>query len=783
MENRVGRKTERREPLTAIAETIVSGRFVIFALFAVAAVFCALTLGRVKVNPDLTAFLPEETETRRGVAVMDEEFETYGAARILIENVPADEATEIARRIGEIDHVAESSFDETEAHYKDGNALISVSFDEGENGEGARAAMEEIRAYLADLPYKTAVSSAVGYDYQSVLAKEMVVVLALSAAVIVAVLLFTSRSYFEVVIFFIVFAFSALFNMGTNWWLGEISAITHTVAVILQLALAIDYAIIFAHRYQDEAEREEDDRRALVRALSRSIVEVFSSSLTTVSGLIALTLMQFRLGYDLGIVLSKGIVCSMLTVFLLMPGLILLFPRALKKTRHRPFVPNVERWGRFLTKKIPVFLLIFAVVLPFAAVFSHKTEYAFSQGKITEIIPNAESREASKVDAAFPPGTPIALLIPSGDYDKEKEILGEAANLDGITTATGLASIPVADGRVLTDRFTAGELSALLGVPEEDVVKLYRFYALEYGNAAAFKSPSTYPAPLIDVVLTLFRLIDQRVVTLTPEQTAQLAAYRAPVERAAKQLRGKTWNRLVFSASVPVEGEESAALVESLRAIAERQYGEGSVLVVGNITSARDLSDSYRSDSVLISVLSVVFVFLILLCTFRSPVAAAILVFVIEGSILINFSVPYLSHAHPSFVTNMIVSAIQMGATIDYAIVMMSRYRARRAEVPPREAMTRALNDAFPTVITSGVIMAAAGLLVAYRVSDVYVGHIGLAVGRGALISMLLVLTVLPQLIPPLDRAIKATTIRFPRKNGEFADRPPKDFGQGDEGE
>ena len=205
MENRVGRKTERREPLTAIAETIVSGRFVIFALFAVAAVFCALTLGRVKVNPDLTAFLPEETETRRGVAVMDEEFETYGAARILIENVPADEATEIARRIGEIDHVAESSFDETEAHYKDGNALISVSFDEGENGEGARAAMEEIRAYLADLPYKTAVSSAVGYDYQSVLAKEMVVVLALSAAVIVAVLLFTSRSYFEVVIFFIVF--------------------------------------------------------------------------------------------------------------------------------------------------------------------------------------------------------------------------------------------------------------------------------------------------------------------------------------------------------------------------------------------------------------------------------------------------------------------------------------------------------------------------------------------------------------------------------------------------
>ena len=783
MKNRVRQQTERREPLMAIAEAIVSGRFVIFALFAAAAVLCVLTLGRVKVNPDLTAFLPEETETRRGVAVMDEEFETYGAARILIEDVSADEAAKIARRIGEIEHVAEAAFDETEAHYKDGNALIAVSFDESEDGDGARAAMEEIRAYLADLPYKSAVSSAVGYDYQSVLASEMVVVLALSAAVIVAVLLFTSRSYFEVVIFLIVFAISALLNMGTNWWLGEISAITHTVAVILQLALAIDYAIIFAHRYQDEAEREGDDRRALVRALSRSIVEISSSSLTTVSGLIALTLMQFRLGYDLGIVLSKGIVCSMLTVFLLMPGLILLFPRALKKTRHRPFVPNVERWGRFLSKKVPVFLILFAVILPFAAVFSHKTEYAFSQGKITEIIPNAEQAEGRKVDAIFPSGTAIALLVPSGDYDKEKAVLDEAAELDGITSATGLANIPLGEGRMLTDRFTAGELSSLLGVPEEDVVKLYRFYAMEYANGEAFRSPSIYPAPLIDVVMTLFRVIDQKLVTLTAEQTEQLAAYRSPLERAAKQLKGKSWDRLVLSASVPVEGAESTALVERLRAIAERQYGEGTVLVVGDITSARDLHDSYRSDSVLISVLSVVFVFLILLCTFRSPVAAAILVFVIEGSILINFSVPYLSHAHPSFVTNMIVSAIQMGATIDYAIVMMSRYRARRAESEPREAMTRALNDAFPTVITSGVIMAAAGLLVAYRVSDVYVGHIGLLVGRGALISMLLVLTVLPQLIPPLDRAIRATTIRFPRKNGESADRPPEDPGLADEGE
>ena len=773
MENRVNRQTERREPLTAIAETIVRGRFVIFALFLVAAVFCALTVGRVRINSSLTAFLPKDTETRRGIDAMEKEFTTYGVARILIEGVPYAEAEETAQKIGKIEHVYEVAFDDTAEHYKDGNALLAVSFDEPETGEGAGEAMGRIRELLGELPYRFSVSGDVGYNYQSELEKEMVVVLSLAAAVIVLVLLFTSRSYFEIVVYFVVFGVSALLNMGTNWWLGEISAITNTVAVILQLALAIDYAIIFSHRYQDEAEKNPDSRAAIVPALAHSIVEISSSSLTTVSGLVALMLMRFRLGYDLGIVLAKGVVCSMLTVFLLMPGLILLFPRALRKTRHRSFVPNIARFGRLLQKKVPVFLILFAVILPFSFILSQKTEYSFAKWSITEVIPSDYRSEHKRVEETFPAGTAVALLVPAGDYDKERAVLEEVAQVDGVTSAAGLAVVEIGEGRMLTDRYTAGEFSALLGIGEEDAERLYRFYALEYGNAEAFKSPGTYPAPLIDVLVTLFRVIDQKLVTtLTPEQTEQLAVYRTPIERAAKQLKGRTWDRLVLTTSLPVEGKASVELVETVRAVAEREYGEGTVLAVGDITSARDLEDFHRSDSILIGVLSVVFVFLILLFTFRSPVVAAALVFVIEGSIRINFSFPYLTGDRAAFVTNMIVSAIQMGATIDYAIVTYSRYRERRKTDPPREAMIKAQNDAFPTVLTSGTIMAAAGLLIAYRVSDVYVGHIGLAVGRGALISMILVLTVLPQLLPPLDRAIMKTTFRFPCKNGENKDRP-----------
>ena len=191
-------------------------------------------------------------------------------------------------------------------------------------------------------------------------ASAMLLMMTAAAVVIMAVLLFTSRSYFEVVIFLIVFSVAALLNMGTNFWLGEISSITNSIAVILQLALAIDYAIIFSHRYQDEIDRFPTEREALIEALSKSIVEISSSSLTTISGLVALMLMQFRLGYDLGLVLSKGILCSLITVFLLMPGLIASFFRPLRRTTHKSHVPDITGWGRFLMKTRFGFVAVFA---------------------------------------------------------------------------------------------------------------------------------------------------------------------------------------------------------------------------------------------------------------------------------------------------------------------------------------------------------------------------------------------------------------------------------------
>ncbi len=754
------RSERQTDIMHRIAAAIVRWRGLFILLFLVAAVYCALSLGRVKVNSDLTFFLAADTETRRGITIMEDNFVTCATEDVMVANLTCERARELADTIGGYDHVFSVSFDDTPAHYTSSAALFTIAFDGPEEDAGVAAAKERIRALLA--PYDSYTYSMDLKNYSKQLAGEMVGVIAIAAAVIAVILLFTSRSYFEVVIFFIVFVFAALLNMGTNFWLGEISMITHTIAVILQLALAIDYAIIFSHRYQDECACFDTAREALVEALSKSILEISSSSLTTISGLVALMLMEFRLGYDLGVVLSKSIVCSLLTVFLLMPGLILLFPKAIRRTAHRSLIPDITPWGRFLMRSRGCFVWIFLLLVPAAFWCSRHVDYAFSDRGVTELV-YSESRAAMrKIESTFARSTSVVLLVPHEDFEAEKQILRELGEMPEVKSAMGLANIEVSEGQVLTDLYSPRMLAELLDLTQEESELIFQAYGLRHEEYQAFfGSRESYRVPLVDLFGFLFDLKDHGVVTLSGEEAERLEDLRETLNFALRQLRGTEYNRMLLSVDIPIEGEESRAFVERVRAVAAPYYPGAEILVVGDVTSARDLGDSYTGDSLLISILTIVFVFVILLVTFRTVVGAMILVFVIQGSIWINFSFPYLQHIRPSFVTNMIVSAIQMGATIDYAIVLMNRYETMRASLPVREAMARAVNQSFATVLTSGSIMTIAGLLIGLRVSDVYVSHIGLCVGRGAFCSVVLVLTVLPQLLVLLDGAVEKTRFRL----------------------
>lgn len=754
--------------MTKLARFIVDKRKAIYLIFLAAVIFCGASVNKVRVNDDITAYLPADTETRRGLTLMDREFTTLAGAQVMVSNLTYGDAQELAGRLEEIKGVSGVTFDDSREHYKDASALFDISFGGETDDPQTVAAMESVRGALEG--YDIYVNTEVGLDTSASLQKEMGVILLIAAAVIVAVLLFTSKSYMEVVVFLIVFVVSALLNMGTNYWFGTISFITNAIAVVLQLALAIDYAIIFCHRYMEERDNGLDAREADVTALSKAIVEISSSSLTTISGLVALMLMQLRIGFDMGIVLTKGIIFSMLTVFLLMPGLLMLFNRGIERTRHKNFVPSIALWGKAVVKTRFVLPVFFLAVLVGAIYLSSHCEYVFSVNADNSGNKPAYRVEQEHISCVFGESNTIAMIVPRGNYDAEKAVLRRVGELPGIRSTTGLAGIEVEEGRMLTDKTTPRQFAELAGVDIELARLLYQAYGLsveEYG--AVFQNTDDYAVPLVEIFQFLFEQMDKGVVRLSDEQQKTVDDLRGTLEDGLKQLQSDDYTRMVFSASLPEESAETFALLDQMRAAAAGYYGDD-VLLVGNSTNARDLGDSFAQDNLKISILTVLFVMVILLFTFKSAGLPVLLVLTIQGSIWINFSFPYLTHTNLFFLSYLIVSSIQMGATIDYAIVITNRYTELKTMLGPRTAAVEALNQSFPTVFTSGSIMTVAGFLIGKLSTDTTISSIGNTLGRGTLTSIILVMTVLPQLLLLGDALIERTAITLNRNRKQRFD-------------
>ena len=758
-------ETRTESPMTKLARFIVDKRKAFYLIFIAAVLFSAASINKVQVNNDITSYLPAQTETRRGLTIMEDEFITLGTANIMVSNVSYETALDLSEQIAEVPGVSQVEFDDTDAHYKDSSALFAVSFDKEESDPDTEAALNQVLQVLDG--YDVYSSTQIGRDESASLQKEMTVILAIAAVVIVVVLLFTSKSYMEVPVYLIVFVAAASLNMGTNFIFGTISFITNSIAVVLQLALAIDYAIIFCHRYMEERDNGLEPREADIAALSKAIVEISSSSLTTISGLVALMLMQLRIGFDMGIVLSKGIVCSMLCVFLLMPGLLMLFSKPIDRTRHRNLVPKINFWGRAVVRLRYILPPIFLVVVVVGAVLSSHCDYVFDAND-TDFDNKPDWRIADeKVADTFGQKNTIAVLVPRGDYTKEGLILERVSQLPQVSQATGLANQEVEDGWMLTDQMNPRQFSELAGVDIELARLLYQAYGLsveEYG--AIFQNPDDYSVPLIDVFEFLLEQKDKGVVSLTADQEEQVEDLREQLDIGLEQLRGENWSRLVFVADVPTEGDDTYALLDEIRAIAQDYYGD-QVILVGNSTNAFDLASSFSGDNMKISILTALFVMVILLFTFKSAGLPILLVLTIQGSIWINFSVPVLTGTNLFFLSYLVVSSIQMGATIDYAIVITNRYLELKPLMDRKQAAVEALSQSFPTILTSGTIMAVAGFLIGGISTDATIGSVGQTLGRGTVTSIALVMTVLPQLLMLGDALIERTAITLNRDRAQ----------------
>ncbi len=737
-----------------IAKFIIDKRKAFYLLFIVAVIYSIVSIPKVKINNDISSYLPESTETKRGIKIMDEEFKTFGNAQIMISNITFEEADKIAEHIKNMPHVFKVTFDETDKYYVDSSALIIVSFDDVEDDPAILKAMQDVKTYLDG--YDIYIVSEIGDDFSKVLAEEVKVILMIASVIILAVLIFTSQSYLEILVFLIVFTVAAILNKGTNYWFGEISFVTNSIATILQLALAVDYAIILCHRFTEEAQTH-SAYDSIVKALSKAIIEISSSSLTTISGLFALTTMQFGIGLDMGTVLIKSIIFSLLTVFLLMPGLLLMMSKGIKKTAHKNFVPDISIFGIIVVRTKYILIPIFLITFIAGGFLSTKTDYAFSKRCVDADRKPANRIAQDKIDARFGSKNNIAIIIPKGNYAYQKKIIEEVEALPNVVECVGLANIEVEDDYI-TDKYTARDFAELTDVD----IDLARLLFVSYGisedeYAAVFNNVDEYSVPLIDIFDFVSEQIDKGVINLDDSQQKDFDDINDDLDKARTQLSGVKHARIIVVADVLDEGEDTTVLLKQIKAITNKYYDN--VLLAGEPTVASDLEATFSNDNIKISVLTALLVMLILLFTFRSTGLPVMLILTIQGSIFINFSFPYLTQTNIFFISYLIVSSIQMGATIDYAILITNRYLSLKTKMDRNKATVEALNQAFPTVFTSGTILTSAGYLIGYISTDPLIASIGLSLGRGTLISIILVLTVLPQILNVGDYLIEKSAL------------------------
>ena len=742
-----------------VAAFIVDKRNLFFLLYLFALIFSVIARGWVQVENDITTYLPDSTETRQGLTVMNDNFVTYGSARVMVSNVSYDTALHLQEVIEDIDGVAEVTFDDSTEHYTGASALFDVTFDGTETDPVSVQAMEEIRQTLAG--YDLYVDTRVGVDDSAQLESEMVVIVAVAAVIIVVVLLLTSRAYAEVPVLLLTFITAALLNMGTNFLLGKISFISNSVTVVLQLALAIDYAIILCHRYSDEHETK-PARDACVIALSKAIPEISSSSLTTISGLAALSFMQFGIGRDLSVVLIKAILFSLLSVFTLMPGLLMLFSPLIDKTKHKNLIPKITAVGKAAVKTRYIVPPIFAVVLAGAFWFASQCPYCYSYTDLTTPKQSESQIAYQKIKNTFGTSNMVAVIVPKGDYKAEAAVLRELDEMPEVKSTTGLANVEAMDGYMLADALTPRQFSELVGLDNEVAKVLYSAYAVhqdQYGEL--INGIENYDVPLFDMFMFLKEEMEDGNITLEGDVQDTLDDLFDQLEKAKLQLQSEEYSRLVVYLNLPEESEETFAFLGTIHEVLERHYPRQQCYVVGNSTSALDLSSSFVNDNNLISVLSALFVILILLFTFQSAGLPVLLIIVIQGAIWLNFSFPTIQNTPLYFLGYLIVSSIQMGANIDYAIVISSHYSELKHTMPPKQAIVEALNSSFPTIFTSGSILASAGILISMLTTNPVICAIGTCLGRGTLISIFLVLGVLPQILVLGDSIIERTSFEM----------------------
>jgi predicted RND superfamily exporter protein len=718
---------------------IIKYRWIFIGIFAAMIVLSCFLLPNTKIIYDLSGYLPEKSDTTAAMNVLKAEFDDKGMLYLMVAGVTEEEAATLGTEIAALDGVDTAVFD-AQKDYKDGAVLYTVTLNDYDSTPSAFEAVDTIKHYLANREAYITGQSAYSYytkeeTEESILSAGIVI-----AIIIVVLLLFTSETYFELVLMMLILGASVLINMGTNYLFHGISYLSNLIALILQLALSIDYSVILLHRFSEEAEQTTDMKSAASAALRKGMPEILSSSLTTIAGLCALILMTMRIGAEIGISLAKSIVISLITVLFLMPPLLVIFSAALKKTKHRSFVPKVFRPAKKILKARKVIVPVFLVVIALAAVGQFNNSYIYNLNNGSKIV-------ADKIEIAKHFGylNPVVVIVPKGEYETEKAMADYIRSHEIVNASTGLSVTEIAEGITLNDIVTKEEFSDIIqnmasGTDYEDLIPLfaasiYNSYLTENGLA----EQADAGVRLVDLLIYIYHN------DVYKEMLGEYAPMLGQLANARAMLESAHYSRITFNLNADFESKEAISFVKELKANLGNYYTE--YYIAGESLVTLESAVYFPKDNLLVSLLTAIFILLIIIFTFRNLFLPFLLTLAIQGGVWINFAIPFLAGNNVSFIGYLIIVAIQMGATIDYGIVLTNRYRSLRSSFPDRlDAMAEAESSVFATIITSGLILTLTGLALSIITSGV-VSQMGTLLCTGAFSSMLIVLLVLPSML------------------------------------
>lgn len=662
-----------------------------------------------RVNYDILYYLPSDIDTMQGQDILLDDFGKGAYAMVVVDGMNKSNVSKLVKKVEGVDHVAsvisysgivgddvpsEILPDKFRSYFENedsGATLFAIFFDDTTSSDDTMKAIQEVRDVTDNQCY-IAGMSAVVTDTKTMAEKETPFYVLVAVVLVCIVLAIFMDSFLVPVFFMLSIGMAIVYNLGSNYFLGEVSYITKALAAVLQLGVTLDYSIFLWHSYKEAKEETPDDHHeAMAVAIGNTLTSVVGSSITTVAGFIALCFMSFTLGLDLGVVMAKGVVLGVIGCVTILPSLILTFDKALEKTMHREIMPNFDKPARWIVNHSWIFLIIFVLLLGPAIYGYNNTKVYYD---LSDTLPEKlNCSQANKMLAENFDGTnSIYMILADSNLSAEDSnaMMNEVNDLDGISFALSI------------DSALGGE------IPTE----------------------------------------------MLPDSLVS-------------ELKGDEYQIMMVSTNYTIASDEINDQINNVDAIAKKYDAKS--MVIGEAPCTKDLITITDKDFKTVSAVSIVAIFFIIFFVLKSISLPVILVAAIEFAIFVNMGIPYYTGTTIPFISSVVIGTIQLGATVDYAILMTTRYkRERAAGNSKKEAISIALGTSIPSIIVSALGFFAATFGVGMIASVDMIASLCTLMARGAIISMFVVIFVLPSLFVLLDRVIIHTSLGFkPKKNSQ----------------